>query len=304
MDLSVLSFAVLLIAGPGAKVPDDLEKTFQSLKEAESKKDAAQVKKLAAETCALARQVASMPAPESEEEKEAWAERVAYARDIELHTEYALYATAIQAPPETMVELLSALEQQNPKSKYLDEAYGLYFLTLSQTGAASKIPVLAEKAIAHLPDNEDLLLVLAETAMNRKQSDRALGHAEHLLAVLYKHPKPEGVSAADWERKRSVGLGRGHWIAGLMHSEKAQYFEANKDLRAALPLIKGNQAMVAPALFYLGVVNYQLGRMTMNKAQVLEAAKFSEQAAVIKGPFAEQAWRNAHVMKTEASKMR
>lgn len=304
MNLAALSFAVLLVARAAPAVPDDLENAFQNLQQAESKKDAAQVKKLAAETCALARQVASSPAPEGEDEKEAWTKRVAYARDVELRTEYALYVTAVQGQPATTVDLLSTLEQQNPKSKYLEGAYGAYILALNQTGAASKIPALAEKAIAHFPNSEDLLLVLAETALNRKQSERAQGYAERLVAVLSKHPKPEGMAAADWERKRNAALGRGYWIAGFVHSEKTHYYEADKNLRAALPLIKGNEAMMAAALFYLGVANYQLGSATRNKARVLEAAKFSDQAAAIKGPYSDQAWRNAQIMRTEAGKMR
>jgi tetratricopeptide (TPR) repeat protein len=304
MRLSVLSLAILLIAGPTLAVPDDLENAFQSLKDAESRKDAAQVMKLAAETCALARQAISAPAPESAAEKEAWSTRVARARSIELHTEYALTATAIQAPPSTAVDLWSALERQNQASKYLDEAYGHYFLALDRLGAAAKIPAVADRAFAQFPDNEDLLLVLADTAMNRKQSDLAHRHAERLVAVLAKHPKPEGLSPADWERKRGAALGRGYWIAGLVHSDKTQYYEADKDLRAALPLIRGSDAMLAPALFHLGVVNYQLGKTLMRKAQVLEAVKFSEQAAALRSPYAEQAWRNAYIMKTEAAKMR
>ncbi len=304
MTLSAISFAVLLIAGPIIEVRD-LEVAFQNLKAAtESKKDAAEVKKLAAETCAMARQVLSAPPPESDTESEAWTSYVAYVRDIELYTEYALYATAVQAPPAMTVDLISTLEQQNPKSKYLNEAYAPYFRALNQTGGAAKIPALAEKAIPNFPNNEDLLLVLADTAMNRKQSDRALGYAERLIVVLAKHPKPEGVSSADWERKRSAALGRGYWIAGVVQSEKTRYYEADKDLRAALPLIQGNETMMGSALFYLGLANYQLGKMMMNKARVLEAAKFSEQAAAIKGPLSQQAWHNALVMKTEAGNMR
>lgn len=268
------------------------------------KNDAAQVKKLAVETCALARQVISTPAPQADAEKRAWTVRVDRARSIEVHTEYALIAAAVRASPSTTVDLLSTLERQNPNSKYLDDAYGRYFLAMDKMGEASKIPAVAEQAIAHFPDNEDLLLVMADTAVKRKQSDLAQRHSERLVAVLVKHPKPEGVSPADWERKRSAALGRGYWIAGLMHSEKTQYYEADKDLRAALPLIGGNDSMMAPALFQLGVANYQLGKTLMRKAQVLEAVKFSEQAGAIKGPYAEQAWRNAHIMKTEAARMR
>ena len=124
MNLSVLSFAVFLVAGPVIEVRDQ-ENAFQSLKEAiESKQDAAQVKKLAAETCALAREVISAPAPESDTETEAWPTLVAHARDIELYTEYALSAAAVQPPPTATVDLLATLERQNPKSKYLAEAYG------------------------------------------------------------------------------------------------------------------------------------------------------------------------------------
>ena len=62
--------------------------------------------------------------------------------------------------------------------------------------------------------------------------------------------------------------------------------------------------MTASALFYLGVANYQLGAATRNRTQMLEGARFSDQAAAIKGPLADQAWRNAQAMKAEAAKMR
>lgn len=304
MRFIVLIVAVFLIAGCCVAAADDLETTYTSLKEAEAKKDVEQVKKLAAETSALARQVLATPAPENEADKEAWKTRIDHARTIDVYTEYALYVTAIQAPAATTIDLLSALEQQNPKSKYLDDAYGAYFTALRQTGAAAKIPGVAQRALASLPDNEDLLLVLADQALTSKQSANAMRYAERLVAVMSKHPKPEAMSAAAWERKRTAALGRGYWIAGVVHSEKNQYPDANRELRAALPLIQDNQAMLAAALFHLGLVNYQLGKLTLTKSQVLEAAKFSEQAGAIPGPLASQARHNALVMRNDAIKMR
>ena len=305
MYLSVLSLALLLNAGPVVNAPGDLENAFQNLKEAiQSKKDAAQVKKLAAETYALTQEALSGPAAEGEVEGGAPADFLVFARDAEAYTEYALYVTAIQSPPATMVDLISTLEQQNPESKYLDEAYAPYFVALNQTGAASKVPGIAAKAIANFPENEDLLMVLAGTAMSRRQSDRALAYSQRLLAALNKHSKPERMSPADWERKRNLELGQAHWIAGVVYSEKTRYFQADAELRAALPLIQGNQEMLGTALFNLGVANYQLGRTVHNKARVLEAVKFSEQAAGIPGPLAQQAWHNAVVMKSEAQAMR
>jgi tetratricopeptide (TPR) repeat protein len=305
MKLLVLGFAIVSSVGAAAVVTtDDLDVVFQNLKQAGAQKDFARVEKSAGELFALTRQAIAASAPEDEAAKEAWSNRAAYARDLELQAEYALSAAAFEAPAQTAIALLVSLEKQNPKSKYLDLAYARYFMVLQQTGAASKIPAIAEKAVANFPENEDLLLVLADTAMNRKQSAAALNYSRRLVAVLNKHPKPEGMSAADWERKKSAALGRGYWIAGITLSEKSQYFEADKNLRAALPLIKGSEAMAAPALYYLGVANLQLGRMTMNKAQVLEAARFSAQAANIPGPYAQPAQHNALVMKSEAEKMR
>lgn len=303
-SVSVMGLAALLTAGSFVIVSDDLEDAFDSLKQAESRKDPALIKQMAVQTCALARSVMYSPLPESEAEKEAWKQLVERAQSIETYTEYALYATAVQGPPAITVDLISTLEQQNPKSKYLDQAYAMYFLALNQTGQAAKIPAIAEAAIAHLPENEDLLMVLADAAMSKKQNERALGYAERLISVLEKHPKPEGVSATDWQRKCHQELCRAHWIAGILRCEKSDYIKGDKNLRLAIASLPTNDAMRASALFYLGVANYQIGTTTLNKSRVLEAIAFSEQAAAIESPYAMQAWRNVQAMKRYAHQMR
>ena len=262
------------------------------------------MKKLSAETCVFARQAAAEAAPAAEDEKKGWEERVAYAKSVENYTEYVLFAVAVKSPPAAAIELLAALEEQSPKSKYLDQAYANYLYALNQAGQSAKIPVVAEKGLVNFPENEDLLAVMADRAMSQKQLDRAQTYANRLTAVLSRHAKPEGVADADWDRKRSTALGRGYWISGVVSGEKSQYAAADRNLRAALPYIKGSDAMMGPALFHLGVSNYQLGKMTASKAKVLEGAKFSEQCAAIPGPYAEQAWKNAAIMKTDAGKMR
>ena len=203
-----------------------------------------------------------------------------------------------------MVDLIATLEQQNPKSKYLNQAYGAYLIALEKTGDKAKIPGIAARALANFPENEDLLVYMTDTAMAQKQTDRALGYANRLTATLSKRAKPEGMPAADWERKRSAALAHGYYIAGVLSAEKGLYVPADKNLRAALPLIQGQPAMMGPALFYLGMANYQLGKMTLNKAKILEAAKFSEQSMAISSPYQDQARHNALVMKDEAAKMR
>jgi len=304
MKLSVLSMMVLLVGAHGVGRAQDLQTSYQSLKDAEAKVDAAEVKRLAAETSALARKAAAEPAPEAADEKDAWTERVKYAKDVDIQTEYALYEVAVKSQPATTVELLAALEAQNPKSKYLDTAYANYLYALSQSGGTAKIPAIAEKALNNFPENPDLLLVMVNYCYPAKQSDRAQNYANRLVAAISKRAKPEGVAEADWEKQKSSSLARGYWVSGVVAGEKSQYAAADKSLRAALPYIKGNDAMMAPALFYLGVANYNLGKMTMNKAKILEAVKFSDQCAAIPGALAEQAWKNSAIMKAEAGKMR
>jgi len=302
VKLCVLGMTVVLLAGPA--VADKLDDTFQSLKDAVGKKDATQVKAVVAELSPMIREATAAPAPSGDDARKAWADHVEYVKSIGEYCEYALYATAIQSPPATTVDLIGTLEQLNPSSKYLNMAYGQYLVALSKTGATAKIPAIAEKALVHFPDNEDLLSVSMESALSAKQSDRALNYAERLIAAMGKASRPENVPEAQWEHERSATLGRAHWVAGMVYCEKQTYGPGDRELRAALPLIAGNTAMMAPALFYLGMANYQLGKMTMSKAKMLEAVKFSQQAAAIAGPYEQQARHNAIVMKEEADRMR
>ncbi len=91
---------------------------------------------------------------------------------------------------------------------------------------------------------------------------------------------------------------------GVIAAEKGKYIEADKSLRAALPNLKDNPAMNGTALFYLGLADYQLGKMTLDKAKMLDAAKYSQASAAIPGPYAQRAWTNAQLIKDEAAKMR
>lgn len=303
MRLPVMA-AMVMLAGPLVLRADILDEKLQALKDAVASRNAAQVKTLALEIFPLVTQAVCETPPDSESEKEAWKSRVDAAKGVGTYTEYALFTIGVASPPATLVDLIGILEQQNAKSEYLDAAYGPYLYALTQTGAGAKALPMAEKALANFPENEDLLLVVADSAYSRKQSDRALGYANRLVAVVSKHPRPEGTQAAQWEKKRNAELGRGYWMSGVIYGEKGQYSLADKNLRAALPLIQGNAPMLGAALFHLGMANYQLGKMTLSKARVLEGAKFSEQSAAVPGAYADQARHNALVMKGEADRMR
>jgi hypothetical protein len=275
MKITVLSVALVLAAGvpfgPARLLADDLDDALAALKAAEPSKDAAKIKELAAAAHTTARKYEG-PAP-ADAEKESYEARQRYAKDVDHYSEYALYALAIQSrsDPKTAVELITTLEQQNPKSDYLD-----------------------------LPE---ALAIQADNALSRKQTDRAVSLANRMIAAANKKP-PEGVSAADWEHTKGAILGQAYFIVGTNACERNKFAEADRNLRAALPYIKGNNSMLGPTYFCLGVVNYNLANMTASKAKMLEAAKFSEQAAAIPGPTQDQAYKNSMAMKAAADKMR
>lgn len=268
MKLAVFSAAFLLMAGPVTVLADDLDDALQALKQAEPSKDPAKIKQLAAEAHAAAKKY--MGPPPADADKETYEARAHYAKDVDTYSEYALYALAVMEP-RAAIDLINALEQQNPKSQYLERP--------------------------------DALLILADSALSRKQTDRAVTYANRMIAAANGKP-PADIPAAEWERTKTAALGRGYFIIGSVACDRNRYAEVDKNLRTALPLIKGNNAMLQPALFCLGVANYNLSNMTASKAKMIEAAKFSEQAAAIQGPLQDQAYKNSLAMKAAADKMR
>jgi len=261
------------------------------------------VKKLAAETSALARdEAAGQPADGLT--KAEWDAHVQRAKDIDAYTEYALMATAIASEPATTIDLLATLEKQNPKSKYLDEVYPVYFAALTKTGAGAQIVPTAEKALASLPANPDLLALLGDTAWKNKQYAKASALGLRLAAATAKHAKPESVSAADWEKKKTLLTAHGYWWAGMAAAMRNDFYNTEKNLKVAVPLLAGNEDMLAPALYQLAFAEYNLGKMTLNKAQMLQGANHYDQVAKMKSPLATQAWTNAHMVRDEAQRMR
>jgi hypothetical protein len=304
MKKSVLTAAILIAVGAFAASAQilEMEDSYTSLQAALKAKDVAGVKRLATETSKYARQLAAEPKPTNADDVEQWTAIAAHSKEVDAYTEYALFATAVGATPAQAIDLLSTLETQNPKSKYLDEGgYTRYFQALSQSGASAKIAGVAEKALENLPNSLDVLSALAEQSLGTPS--RALSYAQRLIAAASKATKPEG-AAANWESKKTLALGRGYYISGMVQAQGQNFFEADKSLRAALPLVKGNDSMAAATLFFLGVSNYNIGSQSNNKARVLEAANFSEQAAGYKSQYTQQAMTNSVAMRNAAAKMR
>ena len=131
-----------------------------------AKKDAAEVKKLAATIHPMTCEIVSEAAPQGADEKKSLggARRLCEERSGVRRSRRSPAPRSV-SPPDVLVDLISTLEQYNPKSKYLGAAYGQYLVALDKTGAKAKIPAIAEKALANFPENDDLLMYMTETAM-------------------------------------------------------------------------------------------------------------------------------------------
>ena len=281
--------------------PEDVEIAHGGLKAAEGKKDADAIKKWAIITSETAKKVVASKQPQDEDEVEDWKRRVEFSKQVDTYTEYAIYAGGLQATdPRKKIELFETLEQRNPKSQYLPQVQSHYFIALSQAGEKAKAAQLAEKAIAADQATEDMILAAANYYYEgKKEPEKVLGYTEKLIALLNSKPKPEGVSDADWQKRKNLMLGIAYWMGGVIHSNASRWSQADKTLRTALPLIEDNKPLAAEALFHLGLSNYKLGDSANDSKRILEALQFSQRCAAIPGPFQAQARKNIAAIRSQ-----
>ena len=236
----------------------------------------------------------SSPQPKAADEVDDWKKRVDWASQAKTYADYTLSAAAMQASdPKKKIELIEALQMQNPQSQYLAPAMPVLFVAYRQTGANDKALALAEKTLATDQSNEDMLLVVADNYMqNKKDPDKVHAYSAKIVEVMSAKPKPDGVSDADWQnRKRSV-MGIAHYMNGKLYYTQNKFADTDKELRAALPLIEDNAQLKPEVLFYLAMANYKL-----EKAQ--EAANFNRECAATKSPFAPTCAKNLTAIRTQ-----
>ncbi|MBV9744260.1 MAG: hypothetical protein JO099_10885, partial [Acidobacteriia bacterium] len=123
MKIAVLCTALVLAASAvftPRLLADDLDDALNNLKQAEPSKDPAKIKELAAAAHATAKKYEAPPPADTD--KESYEARARYAKDVDHYSEYALYALATQlrSDPKTAMDVITTLQQQNPKSEYLD----------------------------------------------------------------------------------------------------------------------------------------------------------------------------------------
>jgi hypothetical protein len=273
---------------------------YQALQASEKKTDYEGIKKWSAATAEAANKVIASPKPTDEDELEAWKRDVDYSQQVIKRTEYSLYAAALQSTdPKATVSLTEELERRNANSEYLPQVASRYFLALRQSGNEAKAFAVAEKVLAKDQSNEDMLVVAASYYMNpnTKDNDKVLAYSTKLVELMTAKPAPEGVPAADWEKKKTSLLGLGHWMQGMTYGGQSKWAQTDRSFRTALPFIQGNNDLLAPAYFFLGLANFRMAEGPKgNKALMPDARKFSQLCAAIKSPYQGQAQTNIKAM--------
>jgi tetratricopeptide (TPR) repeat protein len=280
--------------------PADVVAAHTCLKAAlETKRDPDLVLKWAVLTSDIARKITQTPKPSSEDEVEDWKARVDFAKQVDIYTEYALYAMALQTPdPAKKILLGEALEKRNPESQYITQVAEPLFLAYARTGDNAKAVALAERTIAKDQTNAEMLLAVADSYRTRKQADKVAELTNKAIGISASKPKPDGVSDADWTTWRTQIAGRANYVMGITYASLEKWPQADKSLRAALPGVGGSPDMKAETLFYLGLANYRLAEAGSTE-RARDALRFSEQCAAIPGRLQGPARNNVKAIRTK-----
>jgi hypothetical protein len=267
--MRIALIGLIALSGMAWAAPD-LNTDFDALKAAVEGKDAAKVKALAPAVSKGSRAIIT--------KGDDPADVIEFAKGADEYSEYALSIASVQASdPQATIDFGDMLLAQNAKSKHVDTIAAAYLAALTKQSAA-KATAGAQKILAGRPENEDAL---------------------YYAAVMNNKPKPKGVSDADWAKKKESYLSVGYFYGGAAACGRQAWAECDRELKAAEPLVKGSPQMLGNTYFYLGLANYQLGKLTQDRSKLQAGLKYSQQAAALPGPMQAQANNNVAAMQKE-----
>jgi tetratricopeptide (TPR) repeat protein len=272
---------------------------YNALQGCEKKTDVACVKDWSARTVEAAKKMLAIAKPADEKEAEEWTREIDYAKQVIIRCEYSLYAMALQsADPAAIIDLGSTLFERHPESQYIPQVAGRYVAALQQTGQKEKAVEAAEKTVAIDKTNEDMLVVAADgNLQSKKDLNKVIEYSDQLVAALEAKAAPAGVDPAAWDQKKKTLTGLGHWMKGMAYQDMKNFEETDKSFRASLPFIEGNNDLLAPAYFFLGVANHSMSKTAKDAKLRAEAARFTELCTKIAGPYQQSCVKNLSAIK-------
>jgi tetratricopeptide (TPR) repeat protein len=271
--------------------PKNIEIANRSLKLAEMKQDAALIQNWAEINARVADSILSSP-----ETGETGKKRLEIARSMVTYIENLAYSEVLRTedPAQKLARIEKFLERYK-NSSYRTVLDDLYLEAANVSGGTQKALAAARKILEWDDRNVVALMVVAENYLRSGKEPGLLKEsAEKILALVDRQPKPEGLTAPQWSKKKAVLVGRAHWMIGRASMQEDKYRDADNSLRAALPYLKGDNQMTSDALFYLAWANYQMRNFS-------DAMRFSTECTRIDGPYRAQAAKNLEVFRAETA---
>ncbi len=280
--------------------PNDTESAYDALQAAQAQNNAELIARYSELAWDLAARALQTPKPSDPDDAAEWAKRMAFDRDAQENAEYALAnLAAAQTDDLKRAELVLALQQRNPQSKFMAIAKKPTVIELATLNPQKAIQ-LAEEGLVQDPDNVDFLMTIADHDMSlEKNLPQVLAYSLHILELLNGKPQPSDITPAEWDKKKAKYTGWASWLAGVVYGKQARYGLSDRYLRSALNYIQDTPRLLAAAYFYLGYANYALAGELSDKGRAIDAVKFSKQCAEIDSPFRSLALKNLQALRSD-----
>ncbi len=195
--------------------------------------------------------------------------------------------------PRKRVAMVDALSARNPKSQYASQMAQMQFASFRQLNDNAKALALAEKTLETDQSSDDMLaFVINEYVEKKRDPEKVIAYSARLVELMDTKPKPEGVSDDDWAKRKKSLSGLAHFWSGSTSFTLKKYPAADKELRAAIPLVEGNDQLKAATLFFAGLNSNSMKNLP-------DALMFNQQCAAIKSQFQAQAVKNVNVLKSQ-----
>lgn len=125
----------------------------------------------------------------------------------------------------------------------------------------------AEKALALLPDNHELLIDMSRSLARANRQAQAAKYARQCVKVLNTAPKPEGTDDKVWKDYTNNGLANCYAIVGNVAYEQKDYSTAIANLENSVKYFKRNGL----AYYYMGLSYWQQNKVDMAMLDLAKA---------------------------------
>ena len=242
-----------------AIVPGDIEVRQNLTKAYEAKQDFDALLPHLVETKPLADKEAKLPAPEFQDEVEAWQGRVDYSKGVLQYIEYSLYTSALKiTDPTKKIAYMDTIKKLYPEGQYANTLGDFYVQAYQQQGDVEKMLAAMEAAVQANSTNEYYIFTLAESAARQAQYDKSKGYAERLIQAMAQNSKPDSMTEEDWVKHKVLFTAYGNYILGKLvvlqaGEDKQAYRDGRKMLLETVDPIKEQGGE------HYGILAYMLG---------------------------------------------